>query len=145
MFRRKREPDAMSLTMAAVQAAARQDIPAMLTAGQNMEALSAQQVFGALGNFFSGMSSAMTPEYKAIVRTELDAAHGPEGVHAAVLDIGTALMIDCDGKEAGAAVVRHATKLANQDGQWAGVIWETVEAAGRACGRIGVQFNWKGG
>lgn len=145
MFRRKQEPDSLSVTMAAVEAASRQDVPAMIAAGEALGSLSAQDVFGSLGAFFTGIAPGITAEQDAIIKAELAGAHGPASVRAAVMDIGTALMIDRDGKAAGHAVVAHARCLVDQDGLWPGVIWETVEAAGRACGRIGVQFNWKTG
>lgn len=143
MIRLRRKPDAMSLTMAAVEAVARKDEPAMVAASQAIEQLSAGEVFQALASLFLIISPSMTQQYKDTIRVELAAASGPDSVKAGVMDIGSAIMIDCDGKKGAAAVVRHAEILAPQGNLWAGVIWETIEAAGRACGRLNVTFDWK--
>jgi hypothetical protein len=146
MIRLRHKPDAMSLTMAAVEAAARKDVPAMVAAGQAIEQqLSAAEVFQALASFFLTISPSMKSQQKEIIRAELESTSGPDSVRAAVMDIGSALIIDCDSEKGAAAFVHHAKQLAAQPNLWAGVIWETVEAAGRACGHIGVTFNWKQG
>jgi hypothetical protein len=131
----------MSLTMAAVEAAAKQDPAAMRSAAEAMVSLSAQDVFGALGQLFSMIGPNMKPEQREIVRAELGAASGPDRVRAAVIAIGTPLIVDSDPTLAGQAIARQAAELANDQELWAGAIWETVEAAGRASGRIGMTFN----
>jgi len=143
VFKRKKEVDKVSITFAAVEAVARQDIPAIKASALQLQQLSAQDIFGALGDVFKKIQPALKPEQLDIIRVEIGAADGPASVRQAVADIGSALLVTCDPQLAATKIAEHATQMAEEQDKWAGVIWETVEAAGRSWRRLEIKANWR--
>jgi hypothetical protein len=142
MLRRSRRPDPTAITFSVVEAVAYGDGNAILAAAEPLQALSAEQVFSALGGVFSRISGALGPSEREILREELRAASGGNDVRSAVVEIGEAALVSCNAKDAAHAIIRQAQKFGNDQENWAGVIWETVEAAGRFWGRCEIRANW---
>ena len=143
MFKRKKVVDPISVTFAAVEAVAQEDVPTIQASALQLQQLSAQDIFGALGDVFKRIRPTLKPEQLEIIHAEIGAADGPESVRQAVADIGEALLINCDPQLAARKIAEHATHLANEQDKWAGVIWETVEAAGRSWRRLEIKANWR--
>ena len=143
MFKRKSYVDPVSITFAAVDAVAQQDVSAIKASALQLKQLSAQDIFGALGDVFTRIRPALKPEQLDIISAEIGAADGPVSVRQAVADIGDALMIKCDPQLAATKIAEHATHLAGEQGEWAGIVWETVEAAGRSWRRLEIKANWR--
>ncbi len=72
MFKRKKEVDKVSITFATFDAVARQDIPEIKASALQLQQLSAQDFFGALGD----IQLALKPEQLDIIRVEIAAANG---------------------------------------------------------------------
>jgi hypothetical protein len=132
----------VSITFAAVEAVAQENISAIKSAALDLQNLSAQDIFSALGEVFARLVPALKPERLDIIRTEVRAADGPNTVRVAVADIGDALMVKCDPQLAATKIAEHARCLAQEPDNWAGVVWETVEAAGRSWRRLEIKANW---
>jgi hypothetical protein len=142
LFRKPVDP--MSATMALAVAIGRGDQAEIATCANAVEKLTPEQIFGSLGNLGQILSRHLTPEDREVMRRELAAADGPPEVRAAVQDIGESLLVEVNAQAAAAAVARHSKQIIPAGNNlWAGVIFETVAAAGRIVSLLGVKLRWK--
>jgi hypothetical protein len=136
--------DPMSATMAVVEALAADNRPAIQRATQDVSSLSPAEVVQSLGKFGMLFAKGFTPEHRQVIRAELAAATGPEPVRAAVLDIGTELLINVNAKAAVQAVGTHATRLGpGGEERFVPVIDQLLSATGRIVRRIDIKLHWK--
>ena len=136
--------DPMSATMALVQALAADDKPAIQRAAQDVSSLSPGEVVQSLGKFGMLFAKGFTPEHRQVIRAELAAATGPEPVRAAVLDIGTELLINVNAKAAVQAVGTHAKRLGSgAEERFVPVTDELISATARIVRRLDIKLHWK--
>jgi hypothetical protein len=136
--------DPMSATMALASAIDGGDQAEIAACAEAVESLSAQQIFGSVGNLGQILSRHLTQERRDLIRRELAAADGPPEVQAAVRDIGESLLLNVNAQAAAAAVARYAKEIIPAGNNlWSGVIFETVAATGRIVRELGVKLKWK--
>jgi hypothetical protein len=136
--------DPMSATMALVEALAADDKPAIERAAQDVSSLSPGEVIQSLGKFGMLFAKGFTPEHKQVIRAELVAAAGPEPVRAAVLDIGTELLINVNAKAAAQAVGAHAKRLGpGGEERFVPVTRELISATARIVRKLDIKLHWK--
>lgn len=136
--------DPMSATMALAEALAADDKPAIQRAAQDVSSLAPAAVVQSLGKFGLLIAKGITLEQRQVIRAELAAAAGPEPVRAAVLDIGTELLINVNAKAAAQAVGAHATRLGpGGEERFVAVTNELISAAGRIVRRLDIKLHWK--
>jgi hypothetical protein len=136
--------DPMSATMALVEALAADDKRAIQRAARDVSGLSPGEVVQSLGKFGMLFATGFTPEHRQVIRAELAAATGPEPVRAAVLDIGTELLININAKAAVQAVGAHATRLGpGGEERFVPVTNELISATGRIARRLDIKLHWK--
>lgn len=136
--------DPMSATMALVEALAADDKPAIQRAAQDMSSLAPAAVIQSLGKFGMLIAKGIRPEQREVIRAELAAATGPEPVRAAVVDIGTELLINVNAKAAVQVVGAHASRLGpSGEERFVPVTRELISAVGRIVRRLDIKLHWK--
>jgi hypothetical protein len=136
--------DPMSATMAMVEAVAQNDKAATLRAEQDVDKLKPADVLDSLGRFGQLIAKGVRPEQKDLMRAELAAASGDDVVHAAVIDIGTALLVDASPNAAASALAAHAKALGSAGGEaLTAVLGEIIWATGRIVRRLDIKLHFK--
>jgi hypothetical protein len=136
--------DPMSATMAMVEAFAQDDQAAMLAAAADVDKLGAADVLESLSRFGQLIAKGVRPEDKDVMRAEIAAAGGDSVLHGAVLDIGTAMLVDANPDAAAAAFAAHAEALGSADGDaLTALLGELMSATGRIVRRLDIKLNWK--
>ena len=140
----KKPPDSLSLTMALVEAVAREDAGAIAEARESLAPVSTLEVLHSLFRFGHLICSRLKPEQQDVVRVELAAAEGPLAMKAAVEAVGGAVLLQARQDAVTKAVNRHFASMASApDDAIRRAVLEIVNATGRICRRLDITLNWK--
>ncbi len=140
-----KKPDAMSLTMALVEAHASGSQGMIDSARQRLVPVSTMDILQSLYRFGQMLNKAsLTPEQTATIEKELTAtAENPE-MAAALQNVGRAILIDRSQPVFVNALNTYGTPLLNSTSDQLRKMTLTLAAiTGSVCRRLEVRFNWK--
>lgn len=143
LFRKK--PDAMSLTMALVEAYAGGNQNMIDQARQGLVPVSTRDILYSLHLFSQMLSKAkLRPEQTAAIEEELRVDAGSPEMTAAVQHVGWALLIERNQAALTDAVNKYGSPLRNSTSDQLRQMTITLAAiTGSVCRRLEVRFSWK--
>lgn len=141
----KRKPDAMSLTMALVEAYAAEDHSMVEHARQGLAPVSTRDMLQSLSQFGQILNKIdLKPEQSAAIDEELEATAGTPEMTAAVQSVGRAILIERSQPAFIEAVNTYGPPLLNSTSdQLRQMSLALAAITGSVCRRLGMSFNWR--